>query len=78
MYCRSTYLEVRLAFCSTLAPPTSVIERGLSFSRSQPDLRVFLWVLRFSSLSKIESQSKKNLALVLCYGIIHERLAAAI
>ena len=29
---------------------------GLSFSRSQPDSRVFLRVLRFSSLAKIDSQ----------------------
>ena len=29
---------------------------GLSFSRSQPDSRVFLRVLRFSSLIKIDSQ----------------------
>ena len=29
---------------------------GLSFSRSQPDSEVFLRVLRFSSLSKIDSQ----------------------
>ena len=29
---------------------------GLSFSRSQPDSRVFLQVLRFSSLIKIDSQ----------------------
>ena len=36
-------------------PPTSVIVCGL---RSQLDLMVFLWVLRFSSLSKkINSQS---------------------
>ena len=29
---------------------------GLSFSRSQPDSRVFLRVLQFSSLIKIDSQ----------------------
>ena len=70
--------EVRLALCSTLAHPTPAILRGLSFSRSQPDLRVFLRVPRFSSLSKIDSQVKKHLAWVLCPGIIHDRLAAAI
>ena len=53
--------EVRLAsLCSSLAPPTSAIVRGLTFSRSQPDLRAFLRVLRFSSLSKVNSQSKKS------------------
>ena len=46
--------EVRLALYSTFAPPTSAIVSGLSFSRSQPDLRVPLRVLRFSSLSKID------------------------
>ena len=52
--------EVRLALCSTLAPPTSAIVRGLTFSRSQPDLRAFLGVLRFSSPSKVNSHSKKS------------------
>ena len=70
--------EVSLALCSTLAPPTSAIVRGLSFSRSQPDLRVFLRVPRFSSLSKIDSQVKKHLAWVLCSRIIHDRLAETI
>ena len=44
--------EVRLALYSTFVPPTSAIVCGLSFSRSQPDLSVFLLVIRFSSLSK--------------------------
>ena len=67
--------EVRLPLCSTLAPPTSAIVHGLSFSRSQPDLRVFLHVLLFSSRSKIDSQSK---TCVLCSRIKHDHLAAAI
>jgi len=42
-------------------PPTSLIVCGLSLSRSQLDLTVFLWVLRFSSLQKqINSQSKTS------------------
>ena len=49
-----------LALYSTLAPPTSAIERGPSFSRSQPDLIVFLRLLRLSSLPKIDSQSKTS------------------
>ena len=39
---------------------TFAIVRGSSLSRSQPDLGVFLRVLRFSSLSKIDSQSKTS------------------
>lgn len=50
--------EVRLAICSTFVPATSAIVRGLSFSRSQTDLTVFLWLIQFSSLSKSDSQSK--------------------
>ncbi len=52
--------EVRLALCSTSAPPTSATVRGLSFSLSQPDLMVFLRVPRFSSRSKMDSQVKKK------------------
>ena len=44
--------EVRLALHSTCTPPSSAIARGLSLCRSQPDLRVFLGVLSFSSLFK--------------------------
>ena len=50
--------HVSLVLYSTLVPPTSAIVRGLNFSRSQPDLGVSLWVLRFSSLSKVDPQSK--------------------
>ena len=50
--------EVRLALYCTFGSPTSAIICGLSFSPSQPDLRVFLWVLWFSSLSKIDFQFK--------------------
>ena len=46
--------------CSTLVTPTFAIVRGSSLSRSQPDLGVFLRLLRFSSLSKIDSQSKTS------------------
>ena len=50
--------EVRLRLCSTLVPPTSGNVCGLSFSQSQPDLRIFLRLLWFSPLSKIDSKSK--------------------
>jgi len=63
--------EVRLPLCSTLAPPTSAIVHRLSFSRSQPDLRVFLHVLLFFSLSKIDSQPK---TCVLCSRIKQNNL----
>ena len=52
--------EVRLALYSTFTPPTSVIVCGPNFSWSQADLKVFLRLLRFSSLSKIDSQSKSS------------------
>ena len=50
--------EVRLALCSTFTPSSSAIIRGLSLCRSQPDLRIFLRVLWFSSLSKIRLSVK--------------------
>ena len=52
--------EVRLALYSTFLPPTSAIVCGLRFSWSRPDLRVFLQLLQFSSLAKIDSQSKTS------------------
>ena len=72
-------LEIRLALYSTLVSPTSAIECGLNFSRSGSIwlLRVFLRVLQFSSLSKIDS-SQMHLSGVLCSGIMHDRLAAPI
>ena len=44
---------------------------GLSFSRSQPDSRVFLRVLRFSSLIKNRLTANWHLAVVLCSDIKH-------
>ena len=72
-------LEIRSALYSTLVSPTSAIECGLNFSRSGSIwlLRVFLRVLQFSSLSKIDS-SQMHLSGVLCSGIMHDRLAAPI
>ena len=66
-----------------MVPPTSSIVHGLSFSWSQPGLRVFLWLLQFSSLFKMDSQWKKKkkrkqLAWVLCSRIIHDCLMATI
>ena len=68
--------EVALALYFTLVPPTSVFVCGLSFSQSKPDLRVFLLVLWFSSLSKT-TPSQKYLTWVLCSRIISKHLVAA-
>ena len=57
--------EVRLALYSTFASPTSAIVHGLSFSQSQPDLKVFIWVFQFSSFTKINSQKISDLGAVL-------------
>ena len=48
--------QVEIVF--SLVPPTSGNVCGLSFSQSQPDLRIFLRLLWFSPLSKIDSKSK--------------------
>ena len=63
--------EERLVLCFTLAPPTSAIVCGLSFSQSHPDMGFFLWVLWFFSLSK-STPSQKHLVCVLCSGIIDD------
>ena len=68
--------EGRLVLCFTLAPPTSAIVCGLSFSQSHPDMGFFLRVLWFFSLSK-STPSQKHLACVLCSGIIDDHLVAA-
>ena len=52
--------RVRPAFWSSLTSPTSAKVWGLSLSWSKYDLRVFLWLLRFSSLSKIDSQQNTS------------------
>lgn len=56
---------------STLASPSSAIVRGPSFSRSQPNLWIFLPLQNRLPV-------KKHLAWVLCSSNMHDRLAAAI
>ena len=58
MIVRGSIAEVRLALYSTFTPSSSAVICGLSYCGSQPDLRVFLRVLRFSSLSKIRLSVK--------------------
>ena len=66
----TTYEKISCAVCNWRSyvdivfyiSATHLCDHGgcLSFNQSQPDLRVFLLVLWFSSLSKIDSQSKTS------------------